>query len=281
MSTRSYSHFLNLPAEIRTEIYSLFFQPLIQHAKHKTQLICEDARRALGTSRLAMSLSHLHTTSTCKETSQKHSVEVKEYFQLLLVCRLIHQEAFPICYNNVTFHVRKPLEFANSFLRHVGAYKLSQIRHIEMRLEGIPVGVDGWSCSAPKLSNWNHHHVRMLFENYPELECLATLVIKIEKFADRRIARWWNFCPVFPESLDWVINSAWSQNKDTDAMKYILSHLKLGKGSQIFAHAFTVIDDDNIDERDKRSLRTADGRYSCEINMKRVFQAILWKTSER
>jgi hypothetical protein len=69
----------------------------------------------------------------------------------------------------------------------VGPYKLSQIQHPEMRLEGILVGVDGWLSSVLKYSHWNHHQFRMLFENYPEFKCLATLVITIEKFADRRV----------------------------------------------------------------------------------------------
>lgn len=278
MSKRSRSHFLNLPFEIRSEIYSLIFQPLVQHANHKAQLVCEDAGRALNTSIIATSLSNLHNSSVM--ISQRHNMEIKEFLQLLLVCRLIHQEASPICYHNVTFNIRKPLEFVNDFLRNMGPYRLSQIRHLEIKLEGIPVGVDGWSCSAPKPSHWNHHQVRMLFENYPELECLATLVIRIEKFADRRIARATNLSPISPDFQDCLAENAWSQNKDTDAMKFGLRHLKLGSGSESFKRSFTV-DDYEIDEKDKRSLRTLDGRHCCEIDIKRVYKFTLWKIPER
>jgi hypothetical protein len=148
-----------------------------------------------------------------------------------------------------------------------------------MRLEGIPVGVDGWSLSAPKPSYWSHHQVRTLFKSYPELECLDTLVIKIEKFANRKLARWAGSLTTYPEYQFWRIESAWSQNKDTNAMKLEVSHLDLVKDSQNFNLAFTAIDDDQINEKDKRFLRTADGRHCCQIDMKRVFQITLWKDS--
>jgi hypothetical protein len=279
MSKRSYSQLLQLPAEIRTEIYCLFFQPLIQHAEHKARLICEDARRALEPGALIASLSQPRDST--QSTSPQPAVNVKEFLQLLLVCRLVHQEVFSICYNNVTFHVRKPLDFGNEFLRVAGGHKLSQIRHLEIRLEGIPVGVNGWSSSAPKLSRWNHHQVGMLFEHYPELECLSTLVIKIEKFADRRLARHANLNQYFSMSQDFVAESAWSQNGDTAAMMSRLSHLKLGKDSRRFKRVFTVADDHQIDENDRRSIRTADGRFYCQMNMKRTFIFTLWKTSDR
>lgn len=279
MSKKSYSQLLQLPAEIRTEIYYLFFQPLIQHAKHKARLICEEARRALDSGALTASLSQPRDST--RSTSPQPAVDVKEFLQLLLVCRLIHQEAFSICYNNVTFHVRKPLDFGNEFLRVAGGHKLSQIRHLEIRLEGIPVGVNGWSSSAPKPSRWNHHQVGMLFEHYPELECLSTLVIKIEKFADRRLARHANLNQSFPMSQDFVAESAWSQNSDTAAMMSRLGHLKLGKDSRRFKRVFTVADDHRIDENDRRSIRTADGRFYCQMNLKRTFTFTLWKTSDR
>jgi hypothetical protein len=192
-------------------------------------------------------------------------VDVKEFLQLLLVCRLVYQESFPIWYNNVTFHVRKPLDFANSFLRVAGSHKLSQIRHLEIRLDGIPVGVDKW-LSSLKPSHWNHHRVGMLFEYYPELECLTTLVIKIEKFAQWGSARHAQWHP-YPYVLqDKHTTPASTQNRDTAAMMSKLNHLKLGTASGRFKRVFTVTDDPH--ESEGRSF------------LKRIFTFTLWKTSE-
>lgn len=257
--------FLNLPTEIRTEIYSHFFQPLVQHAECKAQLICEDARRALdiGTSTTSLSDPHHSTVNI----SPQPTVDVKEFLQLLLVCRLVYQESFPIYYNNVTFHVRKPLDFANSFLRFAGLQKLSQIRHLEIRLDGTPVGIGNW-LSSPKLSRWNHHQVGMIFEYYPELECLTTLVIKIEKFAAEwavaRHAQWYPYPYVLQDKYT---TPAWTQNRDTAAMMSKLNHLKLWKASGRLKRVFTVTDVPQVDELNRTFL-------------KRIFTFTLWKTSE-
>src|SRR5277367_4207719 len=93
ISTASQSHFLNLPAEVRTEIYSLFYQPLVQHGKHKARLVCEDARHSLDASIRVTSAWDIQGPSTMLS-----QLQVKDFFPLLLVCRLIHHETSPMWY---------------------------------------------------------------------------------------------------------------------------------------------------------------------------------------
>lgn len=182
-------------------------------------------------------------------------------------------------YNNVTFYVRYPLDFANNFLCRVEPYKLSQIRHLEIRLEGIPIGVDGWLGSAPIPSNWSHHQIRKLLQYYPELQRLDTLVIKIEKFGDRLLAS--GSYPILLSSTSQlrIIDWAWSQNKDTGLMRSEVRRLNLAEGWRNFNLGYTVFDD-QVDKKDRRCAKSRDGKHQCEINMKRIFQITLWKDTD-
>jgi hypothetical protein len=68
-------------------------------------------------------------------STQKPTYENRQaYCQILLVCKMIHAEAAPLLYNRVTFFVKEPFTFANTFLRLLPAYKITSIRHLELRL---------------------------------------------------------------------------------------------------------------------------------------------------
>jgi hypothetical protein len=92
------------------------------------------------------------------------------YRQLLLVCKMIHTEAAPLFYSKVTFFVKEPFKFANQFLRLLPAYKITSIRHLELRLLWQDFRYVNYILRAKVLND-----LITVFKTYPELSNLNSL----------------------------------------------------------------------------------------------------------
>ena len=98
----------------------------------------------------------------------------QEYGQLLLACKMIHAEAAPLFYGGVTFFVKEPFKFANTFLIMLPAYKITSIRHLEMRLSFGDFKYANWKVRSKVLND-----LITVFKAYRELSHLDSLTLTI------------------------------------------------------------------------------------------------------
>jgi hypothetical protein len=153
-------HFLALPAELRLNIYELLLVPRQNNGGSNPVFTIDSLPRAryAGLS-VDCSLSLADKTESTSFASITNAAirqvmaEKKDTFsQILLVCRLIHDEAFPIFYNNHRFFFAatairsKTLDFERDFLNKLALKKVSQLRHLEF--EERWNGVRFFSASA-------------------------------------------------------------------------------------------------------------------------------------
>jgi hypothetical protein len=171
---------LHLPVETRLQIYGIvllgdFSSGDRGQARDKpddavdNDAVSEEPYNEVGGS---SSLNHDRPQSPFPSTKQPTYDNRQAYGQLLLVCKMIHTEAAPLFYNRVTFVMKEPLKFANTFLRRLPAYKITSIRHLEL-----------------KLSLWDFRHVNhkvgskvlndltTIFKTYRELSHLDSLTL--------------------------------------------------------------------------------------------------------
>ena len=266
------SPFLALPAEIRSQIYSLLFDPWLREAEQKARksangFICGQHYHNTESEMWDQSCHVIPRTTSSPEVT----ASTVSCLRLRSVCRMICQDVSPIFYGNATFYVRQPLDFANNFLLNVELDSVLQLRHLEIRMEGPPV--DGWYLSTSNFSYWSN--TRDLFKNYPELSCLSTLTIAIEKPAQRSRAR---CAPLHDHIARHAINYAWDQDKDTRDFCFHMTTLK-ERILKDFGITQYVFDDLEVDESYKRHLRSLDGKFECAVDMKRTFLITMWKQS--
>ena len=153
-------HFLALPAELRLNIYKLLLLPRQNSSDSNPVFTIDSLPRAryAGLS-VDWSLSPADKTESTSFASITNAAirqvmaEKKDIFlQILLVCRFIHDEAFPIFYNNHRFlfaatGIRsETLDFERDFLNKLTFKKISQLRHLEF--EDRWNGVGFFSASA-------------------------------------------------------------------------------------------------------------------------------------
>jgi hypothetical protein len=110
------------------------------------------------------------------------------YGQLLLACKMIHAEAAPLFYSRVTFFVKEPFKFANTFLRRLPACKITSIRHLELRLSWRDFGYVNHKVRSKVLKN-----LITVFKTYRELKSLDSLTLTMHG----RLLYVWNQQPVF------------------------------------------------------------------------------------
>jgi hypothetical protein len=120
------------------------------------------------------------------------------YGQLLLVCKMIHIEAAPLFYSRVTFVVKEPFKFANKFLRMLSAYKITSIRHLELRLSWWDFRRANWKCRSKVLNN-----LITVFKTYRELSNLNSLTLTMHGRLWYRVNQ--------PQFLDFRPIGAWPQ----------------------------------------------------------------------
>ena len=140
-------HFLALPAELRLNIYELLLVPRQNNGGSNPVFTIDSLPRAryAGLS-VDCSLSLADKTESTSFASITNAAirqvmaEKKDTFsQILLVCRLIHDEAFPIFYNNHRFFFAatairsKTLDFERDFLNKLTLKKISQLRRLEFK----------------------------------------------------------------------------------------------------------------------------------------------------
>jgi len=94
------------------------------------------------------------------------------YGQLLLVCKMIHAEAAPLFYSRVTFFVKEPFKFANTFLRRLPTYKITSIRHLELRLSWWDFRYVNYKARSKVLND-----LITVFKTYRELSHLDSLAL--------------------------------------------------------------------------------------------------------
>lgn len=102
------------------------------------------------------------------------------YGQLLLACKMIHAEAAPLFYSRVTFFVKEPFKFANTFLRRLPAHKITSIRHLELRLslwDFRYVGPKAKSIVPDKARSKVLDDLIPVFKTYRELSHLDSLTL--------------------------------------------------------------------------------------------------------
>ena len=136
------------------------------------------------------SLNHDRRRNPLPGTQQPTYDNRQAYSQLLLACKMIHAEAAPLFYSRVTFFVKEPFKFANTFLRRLPAYKITSIRHLELRLS-----LWDFRCVGPKARSVVPNEFRSkvlndlitVFKSYRELSHVDSLTLKMH---GRLLYRW-------------------------------------------------------------------------------------------
>ena len=133
-------------------------------------------------------LDHDRCRNPLSSTQQPTYDNRQAYGQLLLVCKMIHAEAAPLFYSRVTFFVKEPFKFANTFLRRLPAYKITSIRHLELRLSWWDFRYVNYKVRSKVLND-----LITVFKTYPELSHLDSLTLAMRG----RLLYGWNRQPVF------------------------------------------------------------------------------------
>ena len=111
-------HLLALPADLRLNIYE-FLLVLCQNSSPRSRYATPSG------------------SVTSADVRQVMAEKRDTFLQMLLVCRLIYDEAFPIFYHNHRFFFAatairsKKLDFERDFLNKLALKKVSQLRHLE------------------------------------------------------------------------------------------------------------------------------------------------------
>lgn len=187
---------LRLPVETRLQIYGIVLLADFsggdkgQASDKPGDAVDSDAASEEPSNEVcgSSSLNHDRRRNPLPGTQQPTRDNRQAYGQLLLACKMIHAEAAPLFYSRVTFFVKEPFKFANTFLRKLPAYKITSIRHLELRLS--------WRAFRyvnRKLRSKVLNDLITVFKTYRELSHLDSLTLTMH----RRLLYGWNQQSVF------------------------------------------------------------------------------------
>ena len=144
-----------LSAEIRSHIYELVFAQRHPLVSNNTKVSGPDERPSLW-----LTQADAISTSPAK-------VYEGPYAEILLTCRLVYAEAWPIFCKCNTFSMQDPAVFATSFLRVLLPTRIYALQRLHLRLN-------------PNLDSWDTERQKGLFSvlrDYPELKSLNSITI--------------------------------------------------------------------------------------------------------
>jgi hypothetical protein len=142
------------------------------------------------------SQNHDHPQDPLPSTQQPTHDNRQAYSQLLLVCKMIHAEAAPLFYSRVTFFMTEPFKFANTFLRRLPAYKITSIRHLELRLVWWDFGYVNYKVRSKVLND-----LATVFKTYRELTHLDSLTLTMRGRL-QLVGRWNRRTAFYPLEAD-------------------------------------------------------------------------------
>lgn len=176
------------------------------------------------------------------------------YGQLLLVCKMIHAEAVPLFYNRVTFFVKESFKFANTFLRLLPAYKITSIRHLELRLSWWDFRYVNYKYRSKVLNN-----LITVFTVYRELSNLDSLTLTMHG----RLRYGWNQQQFIDFRPFEAIHEAYH------APEEIMSCLRKAGQALVYTMAIAEFDiSEHVEDVDKKN--TATGNATARSVVARV-----------
>lgn len=151
------SALLSLPNELRHEIYKAYFS-LTWPGLH-------------------------HGNNSGSRIRKKDSNEVKAASQILLVCRLLYEEAFPYFWKLATVYITQPLKFAHQFLLYLEPSQRRQLKTIKFTTTSIPRPAIVAQIPPPEaltadiIQASRFRHLLTVFKTYPELSNIDALTM--------------------------------------------------------------------------------------------------------
>lgn len=127
------------------------------------------------------------------EVVRKESLNQHDPSNILLTCRRINAEAFPIYCEYNAFSFEDPITFANNFLRTITCRKLFQLRHLVFEIKGVvgsaifrPPCVNGATIVSSRIGNRKEleerllHQLANVLDTYWELSSLYSFRIDLQ-----------------------------------------------------------------------------------------------------
>jgi hypothetical protein len=169
----------HLPVETRLQIYEFvlladFYGGNKGRAPDKPDVGVDNDAASEERDNGSSSLNYDRFENLVPYTQQPTYENRQAYGQLLLACKMIHAEAAPLFYSKVIFFIKESFKFANMFLRRLPAYKITWIRHLELRLSWSDFRCVNGNYRSKVLSD-----LITVFKTYRELSHLDSLTLTI------------------------------------------------------------------------------------------------------